>query len=335
MRHLGFTETSTFELVLEKFVQPYQPNQQDMAFMSRIQSSYNHSKQYTDTSLQRLALEVMPVSSLEKKANELKEKSGGAVSYRDALLLELLHWFKQEFFKWVNAPDCGHCSAGNQKMCLRGGTTPNAEERAGAAGVTEVYACTGCGCETRFPRYNDLRKLLTWRKGRCGEWANCFTLCCIALGFEARYIVDWTDHVWTEVWSDAQGRWLHCDCCEDKCDIPLLYEAGWGKKLNYVLAFTPTHIYDVTKRYTRKWDEVVSRRTLVNEAFLESRLSAFNEQIAANLDPIKLVTLFERLETERSEMETPVAADIQGLEGRISGNLEWKIARGEAGPQNQ
>lgn len=335
MRQLGFTETSTFELVLEKVVKIYQPTQQDAVFLKRIQSSFAHVRQYADTSLQRAALEVMPVPTLEKKANELKEKTGGAVSYRDALLLELLHWYKSEFFKWVNAPDCDHCGCGNQKMTNRGATPPNAEERSCAAGITELYGCAGCGRETRFPRYNDLRKLLTWRKGRCGEWANCFTLCCMALGFEARYIVDWTDHVWTEVWSESQGRWLHCDCCEDKCDIPLLYEAGWGKKLNYVFAFTATHIIDVTKRYTRKWDEVLTRRTHINEAFLQSQISAFNEQIAGNLDPVHLVTLFERLGSERTELDTPVPAGTQGLEGRISGNLEWKIARGEAGPQNQ
>lgn len=44
-----------------------------------------------------------------------------------------------------------------------------------------------CGTNGRFVRYNNPGKLLETREGRCGEWANCFTLLCRTLGMDARY----------------------------------------------------------------------------------------------------------------------------------------------------
>ena len=44
------------------------------------------------------------------------------------------------------------------------------------------------------------------------------------MGLDARYILDWTDHVWTEYYSAALGRWVHLDACEAAYDKPLLYE---------------------------------------------------------------------------------------------------------------
>lgn len=54
-----------------------------------------------------------------------------------------------------------------------------------------------------------------------------------------------SDHVWTEIYSVAQRRWLHCDPCENICDKPLLYEVGWGKKLAYVLGFSKDQVQEM------------------------------------------------------------------------------------------
>lgn len=42
-------------------------------------------------------------------------------------------------------------------------------------------------------------------------------------------------------------------------DTPMMYEAGWGKKLSYVIGFAKDHLMDVTRRYTHKLDEVLER----------------------------------------------------------------------------
>lgn len=101
--------------------------------------------------------------------------------------------------------------------------------------MPEVYTCSACGAETRFPRYNDPLKLLETRRGRCGEWANAFALCCAAAGLRARQALDWTDHVWAEVFlplraGEAPGRWVHADPCEAAMDTPLLYEVERGER---------------------------------------------------------------------------------------------------------
>ena len=184
--------------------------------------------------------------------DERSADEGDGVSLEDAALLALLRWFKEEFFEWVDKPKCEKC--GNAETRLKRtdqGEALRAEEREGEASRAEVYECSTCRAETRFPRYNSAIKLLDTRRGRCGEWANAFTLCCRAMGYRARWVLDWTDHVWTEVYSERQKRWLHCDPCENVCDKPLLYEQGWGKQLSYVIAFSVEGVVDVTKRYTK------------------------------------------------------------------------------------
>jgi len=136
-----------------------------------------------------------------------------------------------------------------------------------------VYYCPNCdGLTTCFPRFNNPRTLLQTRKGRCGEFANLFGFICRALGFEARYVLDFTDHVWVEVWSSRLSRWIMADSCEGKIDAPSMYEKGWGKKLDYIVAFTSDSVVDVTKRYTRVFHttDFQNRRRLICPSEFES-----------------------------------------------------------------
>ncbi|KAM9164953.1 peptide-N(4)-(N-acetyl-beta-glucosaminyl)asparagine amidase isoform 2-T2 [Pangshura tecta] len=248
-------------------------------FFKTLQSNFQHVQVYENQSLQKKALASIPVQALKERAQEklaqAKKVDGGThVNEDDFLLLELLQWFKGEFFQWVNNLPCSKCGGQTEP---KGILSPNDEDLRWNASKVENHHCNQCKFSNRFPRYNNPEKLLETRCGRCGEWANCFTLCCRAMGFEARYVWDSTDHVWTEVYSSSQQRWLHCDSCENVCDKPLLYEIGWGKKLSYVIAFSKDEVVDVTWRYSCKHEELLSRRTQVKEAALRETIERLNK----------------------------------------------------------
>ncbi|KAJ8335198.1 hypothetical protein SKAU_G00408370 [Synaphobranchus kaupii] len=290
--------------------------------------------QYESPALQQKALECVPLPRLRAAAQRRLQQAQEAepecgLSGQDMLLLELLGWFKGEFFSWVNCLLCSHCGGPTQSA---GSLPPSAEDLRWDAGRVENHRCNACQNSTRFPRYNNPEKLLETRRGRCGEWANCFTLCCRAVGLEARYIWDSTDHVWTEVYSQSQKRWLHCDPCENVCDKPLLYEIGWRKKLSYVLAFSREQVVDVTWRYSCKHEEVLTRRTQVQEPWLRETISGLNSVRQQSLSAERKKVLLEQLLVELVEFISPKKPNPGELGGRISGSLAWRATRGETHP---
>ncbi|XP_012865966.1 PREDICTED: peptide-N(4)-(N-acetyl-beta-glucosaminyl)asparagine amidase isoform X1 [Dipodomys ordii] len=305
----------------------------DSAILKVLQSNIQHVLLYENPALQEKALTCIPVKELKRKSQEKLSRArkldkGSNISDEDFLLLELLHWFKEEFFHWVNNVLCSKCGGETRS---REKLLPNDDELKWGAKNVEDHYCDACQFSNRFPRYNDPEKLLETRCGRCGEWANCFTLCCRALGFEARYVWDYTDHVWTEVYSPSQQRWLHCDACEDVCDKPLLYEIGWGKKLSYVIAFSKDEVVDVTWRYSCKHEEVISRRTEVKEDLLRETINGINKQRQLSLSENRRKELLHRIIVELVEFISPKTPKPGELGGRISGSVAWRVARGEMG----
>ncbi|CAH2282985.1 peptide-N(4)-(N-acetyl-beta-glucosaminyl)asparagine amidase isoform X1 [Pelobates cultripes] len=305
----------------------------EIQFFKMLQSKAHHVLVYELPRLQQKALEKIPVSELKKAA---QKKFVDAKSYEpdtivteeDFLLLELLRWFKEDFFQWVNSLPCSLCGGPTHS---KGPLTPTEDDLRWGADRVENHYCDKCQHSNRFPRYNDPEKLLESRQGRCGEWANCFTLCCRALGFEARYVLDSTDHVWSEVYSSSQNRWLHCDPCENTCDKPLLYEIGWGKKLSYIIAFSKEEVVDVTWRYSCKHEDVISRRTKVRESWLRETITALNNTMQQSLPETRKKELLGRLIVELVEFMSPKVPKPGELAGRVSGSLAWRVARGESG----
>uniref|UniRef100_A0A3P8SBX4 Peptide-N(4)-(N-acetyl-beta-glucosaminyl)asparagine amidase n=1 Tax=Amphiprion percula TaxID=161767 RepID=A0A3P8SBX4_AMPPE len=314
---------------------PQQPSslESSMSFFVTLQSNFQHVMLYENPELQLKARSSIPhqelSSAAQKKLKEAKEADPECkLGIEDFLVLELLRWFKQDFFSWVDCLPCSRCGGPTQHGSS---LSPSTDDLRWGAQRVENHYCQSCRISTRFPRYNNPEKLLETRRGRCGEWANCFTLCCRALGLEARYIWDSTDHVWTEIYSAAQRRWLHCDSCENVCDKPLLYEIGWGKKLAYVLAFSKDQVVDVTWRYSCKHPEVLSRRTRVQEAWLLHTINGLCASRQQSLSPDRKKELTERLLVELVEFISPKKPKPGELGGRNSGSLAWRVARGETG----
>jgi hypothetical protein len=90
------------------------------------------------------------------------------------------------------------------------------------------------------------------------------TECFRAWGHQARWIVDWSDHVWTEdLLNDSQ--WIHLDPCEAAVDKPLLYQ-NWGKQQTYIIGFYAPNkhrypiIEDLTSKYTSDDKDVIEQR---------------------------------------------------------------------------
>jgi peptide-N4-(N-acetyl-beta-glucosaminyl)asparagine amidase len=282
-------------------------------------------------------------SNIETEESPYAKDNDGAYRGDDLLLKRLTLYFKG-IMTWVNNPPCELCGSTETKCRnTRGPMSP--EELAGQANRVEVYWCPMCNAETTlFPRYNQPRKLLETKKGRCGEYANLFGLYCRAAGFETRYILDFTDHVWTEVYSNRLERWIMCDGCEGVIDEPAMYEKGWGKDLNSILAITTDSVVDVTRRYTRQFKsaEFQRRRMAIfpaGEVQAEFIIAQFNANLchSERLTRKRIDELDRRMTTERAFLKCTETMfswdgnDNDYNEGRQSGSLEWKISRGEAG----
>lgn len=276
---------------------------------------------FEDKMLQNKALEKLTPESIELFLNVNKNTE---LFYHEQMMLKLMKWFKEEFFEWVDTPICQFCCSSTK---FKGKSHEIKEKNVRYA---EIYECENCHLITDFKRYGICEQLLIVRKGRCGEWAYCFTLFCRALGWEARLVVDQTDHVWTEVWSVQQKRWIHCDPCETALDKPLLYEKGWGKKLSYILAYSNEEVQDVTWRYTSSNNDVLKRRTLCTENELLNTILSLSQQRQNNLSLLRLKYLAERRLKECIELLFGCkSTNNENYSGRTSGALTWRLARGE------
>ncbi len=178
----------------------------------------------------------------------------------DNKIKSLLGWFKDDFMGWTpKDPICKRCmdeGHGSLPMQVRVVSGSSWKLRA-----MEIHKCNKCSYEYTFPRYGQILKIAEARTGRCSEWSMLFGGVMNALKIEARIVHDFLDHCWDEAM--INGKWVHIDSTLEypiSLDHPHYYEQNWGKKYEYVLAFSMHAVEDVTQRYTQNWDAVIKRR---------------------------------------------------------------------------
>lgn len=77
--------------------------------------------QYEDKNIRDKALSLIPLDQLniriqkrmrvfQEEALKRKEPLNEASVHELVYLFEVMTWFKNEFFKWVDAPECVHCN---------------------------------------------------------------------------------------------------------------------------------------------------------------------------------------------------------------------------------
>lgn len=131
------------------------------------------------------------------------------------------------------------------------------------------------------------------------------------------------------MYSDAQSRWIHVDPSDNVIDAPMMYQHGWKRKIDYIIAYSNEDVDDLTWRYTNNHTEILRNRTNCSESDLVNTIALLRAKRQKNVSTARVEYIKKRLlhdlivsMNERPPME-------HELRGRSSGSMSWRTARGE------
>jgi len=102
--------------------------------------------------------------------------------------------------------------------------------------------------DANITRHEDPFEILSYGKGRCGEFAILYVGLCLAHNYQAKLVVNMLgDHMWTEI--KLEDHWIHVDPSAKRINDPHMYERDWGACLILVYAFSNETVEDVTWNY--------------------------------------------------------------------------------------
>ncbi|KAI8376831.1 hypothetical protein BD560DRAFT_63618 [Blakeslea trispora] len=76
-------------------------------FLAQLKAKARFTLYYRRPDLLEKALNIIPLQRLYDEAEQKVEEG----SLEDKVVQRLLHWFKSEFFHWVNNATCIHCTS--------------------------------------------------------------------------------------------------------------------------------------------------------------------------------------------------------------------------------
>lgn len=113
-------------------------------------------------------------------------------------------------------------------------------------------------------------------------------------------------------------------------DSPLMYQHGWKRPIDYVIAISRFDVTDVTWRYCNDDRQALQqRRTKCPESLYEAKLFEVYKELQRGLSKARRSYLLKRMLLNSIQMFIRREPTEDELKGRSSGDLEWRKMRGE------